>query len=388
MSSTAQGRLPIQERLRVPLVGQPDETTWKTLWIFCGYRTLLALLISTGYVFANNALQLGSQSPGAIVPTLIAYIIVSGLLLVPARMREPNITIQVTAGVIVDVIAIVMLMHASGGVRSGLGVLLLVSLATAGLIARGGLAYFHAAIASLSLLVEQAFQVWRHEAPPNDFVQAGFVSIAFFATAGLGYTLARYARTSQQLAEARTIDLANLSQINELVIRDMQDGFLVVDSEGAIRQHNPRVAQLLGPMPAGRRPALEEYSPEVARLLEDWRKGSDTTFMAMRAPRSNSELQVHFVAIGAGVAPPTVIFVEDVGRMRAQAQQMKLVALGLTAGGLASFGVTRVLTSFLYQTDTHDVVTFAVVPVVLVLISLVACALLWRIQRGIAEKGV
>jgi ABC-type lipoprotein release transport system permease subunit len=33
------------------------------------------------------------------------------------------------------------------------------------------------------------------------------------------------------------------------------------------------------------------------------------------------------------------------------------------------------LTSFLYQTDTHDVVTFAVVPVVRVLISLVACAL-------------
>jgi putative ABC transport system permease protein len=54
---------------------------------------------------------------------------------------------------------------------------------------------------------------------------------------------------------------------------------------------------------------------------------------------------------------------------------LKLVALGLTVGALASLGVTRVLTSLLYQTDTHDVVTFAVVPVVLVLISLVACAL-------------
>jgi hypothetical protein len=33
------------------------------------------------------------------------------------------------------------------------------------------------------------------------------------------------------------------------------------------------------------------------------------------------------------------------------------------------------LTSFLYQTDTHDAVTFAVVPAVLLLISLMACAL-------------
>ena len=54
---------------------------------------------------------------------------------------------------------------------------------------------------------------------------------------------------------------------------------------------------------------------------------------------------------------------------------LKLVVLGLTVGALASFGVTRVLTSLLYQTDTHDAVTFAVVPVVLLLISLLACAL-------------
>ena len=72
--------------------------------------------------------------------------------------------------------------------------------------------------------------------------------------------------------------------------------------------------------------------------------------------------------VALGAEPPAIL------RM-VVGHGLKLVALGLTAGGLASFGVTRVLTSLLYQTDTHDVVTFAVVPVVLVLISLVACAL-------------
>lgn len=338
MTSTAQrAQVPLPDRLRsrIPLVTAADDTTWKTLAIFCGYRILLALLICVGYAFFNPIMQIGSQAPGSVTPTLVAYVLVAVLLLIPARLREPNLTIQVTAGVVVDVTAIVMLMHASGGVRSGLGILLLVSLASAGLIARGGVAFFHAAVASLALLVEQAFQVWRHEAPANDFVQAGLISMAFFATAGLGYTLARYARTSQQLAEARTIDLANLSQINELVIRDMQDGILVVDSEGVIRQHNPRVLQLLGPLHPGRRPLLEEYAPDVSRLLEDWRKGSDTTFMAMRAPRNNTELQVHFVPIGGGESPPTVIFVEDAGRMRAQAQQLKLVALGRLTASIA-----------------------------------------------------
>ena len=72
--------------------------------------------------------------------------------------------------------------------------------------------------------------------------------------------------------------------------------------------------------------------------------------------------------VALGAEPPAIL------RM-VVGHGLKLVALGLTVGALASFGVTRVLTSLLYQTDTHDVVTFAVVPVVLVLISLVACAL-------------
>ena len=158
-----------------------------------------------------------------------------------------------------------MLMYASGGVRSGLGVMLLVSLAAAGLITRGRLAYFHAAIAALAVLLEQAFQIWRHDAAPQDFLQSGLTSVAFFATAGLASTLARYARTSEQIAEERKIDLANLSQINELVIRDMQDGILVVDGEGRIRQNNPRATQLLGPLPSGRRPLIGDYAPEIAR---------------------------------------------------------------------------------------------------------------------------
>ena len=56
-------------------------------------------------------------------------------------------------------------------------------------------------------------------------------------------------------------------------------------------------------------------------------------------------------------------------------QGLKLVAIGLVAGAIASIWAARGLTSLLYQTEAHDVVTFASVPVVLGLISLAACAL-------------
>jgi len=317
------------------LIVEADEVTWRTLTVFCGYRVVLALLVSLAFVFLNRFFNLGTLSPNIVVPTVAAYTLVSIALLLPARMREPSLTIQVTAGVFADVAAIVLLMYSSGGVKSGLGVILLVSLAAAGLITRGRLAYFHAATASIAVLLEETFQLWQHDAGPQDFVQAGLTSFAFFATAGLASALARYARTSEQIAEARKIDLANLSQINELVIRDMQDGILVVDEEGRIRQHNPRAVQLLGPLPASRLPLVADFAPEIAALLEAWRKGSETTFMQLRTPRVTGELQVHFVPIGTGNPAPTVVFIEDVGRMRQQAQQLKLVALGRLTASIA-----------------------------------------------------
>ena len=319
----------------MPFIVAADAATWNTLLVFCAYRVVLAGLIGIAFRYFNHFFLLGVTTPEVVVPTTLAYGLAALALLVPVRMREPNLTLQVTAGVVADVAAIVVLLYGSGGVKSGLGIMLLVSLAAAGLITRGRLAFFHAAFASLVLLVAQALEVWRYDVAAQDFLQAGLTCVAFFAIAGLASALAQYARTSEQIAEERKIDLANMSQINELVIRDMQDGILVVDGEGRIRQSNPRATQLLGPMPAARRPSIGEYAPEIARLLESWRQGSETTFMQLRGPRSAGELQVHFVPIGAGKPSAAVIFVEDVGRMRQQAQQMKLVALGRLTASIA-----------------------------------------------------
>ncbi|MGE5093871.1 MAG: two-component system sensor histidine kinase NtrB [Betaproteobacteria bacterium] len=318
-----------------PLIAEADDTTWRTLAVFCAYRLVLAVMLGFAFIFLNEIFQLGRIAPAVVVPTALAYFVASLMLLVPARFREPNLTVQVTTGVIIDVAAIVMLMYASGGVRSGLGVILLVSLAAAGVITRGRLVYFHAAMAALAVLLEQTFQLWHNDAGMHDFVQTGITALAFFATAGLASALARYARTSEQIAEERKIDLANLSQINELVIRDMQDGILVIDAQGRIRQTNPRALQLLGPLPPVRYPLIAEYSPEIARLLESWRQGSETTYMQLRTPRTTGEMQVHFVPIGSGDPAPAVVFIQDIGRVRQQAQQLKLVALGRLTASIA-----------------------------------------------------
>jgi putative ABC transport system permease protein len=54
---------------------------------------------------------------------------------------------------------------------------------------------------------------------------------------------------------------------------------------------------------------------------------------------------------------------------------LKLVAFGLVLGVGISYGVGRTLASLLYQTESHDIVTFGTVSIVLFLIAVIACAL-------------
>jgi putative ABC transport system permease protein len=53
---------------------------------------------------------------------------------------------------------------------------------------------------------------------------------------------------------------------------------------------------------------------------------------------------------------------------------MLVTLLGLTAGLLVAYGSVRYLSTLLYGISSHDVVTFVVVPAVIVAIALVACA--------------
>ena len=64
-----------------------------------------------------------------------------------------------------DMLAITLLMYASGGIRSGLGVMLLISLAGAAIVAPRRLTLLYAALATIALLLEQSYWVLAHDAP-------------------------------------------------------------------------------------------------------------------------------------------------------------------------------------------------------------------------------
>ena len=100
--------------------------------------------------------------------------------------------------------------------------------------------------------------------------QTGLIGFGYFATIGIAVALGRYTKASEELATQRGIDVANLEQVNRLIIQDMQDGVLVVDLNGVVRGHNAQVTRLLGGfgrMRGGMR--LAEFS---STLHDYWRR--------------------------------------------------------------------------------------------------------------------
>ena len=182
-----------------------DGTIWHLLTLFARYRMVIAVILGTSYWLFQRFQVLNPQALELAGWTLSLYVLAAAATMAAAHWRFPGAAYHLTGQVVLDVVAMTLLMHALGGVKSGIGLLLLVSLAAAGLVARGRLAFFHAALAALAILLEQSWQFLLAESTGVDFFQTGMLAGSYFVIAGLGFTLAKYARGAEQIAAERSV---------------------------------------------------------------------------------------------------------------------------------------------------------------------------------------
>ena len=318
------------------LSSEPPDSYWRSLYFFNGYRFIVALLLLAAIGVFGNTLTFGSMDFKLFVYVSASYVMFSVLCFLAIAWRRyfhVQLGIQVSA----DILFIVVLMFASGGISSGLGLLLLSGLAAAGLISRSWLTLFYAALATIAVLLEHTVQVLYFFGNTTEYVQAGLLSIGYFTTAWVAHTLARYLVATEQLVAQREIDLANMAEVSQLVIQDMQDGVLVIDEQGLIRQYNVRAEAMLGSLhqPQYRELNLKKYAPLLAQRLDEWRRNPVAGFDPMRTVVLNNKVSARFVPVGRNRDVGAVIFLEDLTRVEAQVRQMKLAALGRLTANIA-----------------------------------------------------
>jgi two-component system, NtrC family, sensor histidine kinase PilS len=272
---------------------------------------------------------------------VLGYLVFSLISSFFTWIEKPNINYNLPIQIIIDIVFIVLMMHAQDGNQSGVGLLIIITIASASLISEGRYALFYAAIASIGILLEQTYRLFDVEKTVDNYTGAVMLSLSCFATAWLGYSLAKRMQQSELLASQRGLDVKNMAQINALITHEMQDGVLVVDQQFQIKHHNVQTETLLGlEAQSWQDKPLTVIAPEIANLMLQWieEKEHMIDFGApniIKLSTSTRELRLRFLPISENRRDGAVIFIEDWSQMQTQAHQVKLAALGRLTANIA-----------------------------------------------------
>lgn len=307
------------------------EANWRSFLYFNLYRLLLGGLCFVALLFPNEwTVRLNLLPSGFNFSLLAVYILVTAGGIVLARLWQRHFNFQLSTQVVVDVLVINTLMYIAGGVSSGFGLVLLISLAAASLVGQGRLVLFYAALATLAALLSQTVGILHRGIDQGSIVQAGFMSAGYFATAILARLLGQRIMINEDLARRRGIALDNQIRINQRVVERMQDGVLIVSRDGQVVRHNPMAAWLLGLPERGN---LAEHAPTLDAALALWRAGGGNDSV-MFLGGGNAELGARFESTASSDGE-VLVFIEDIGRIKEQAKQLKLAALGRLTASIA-----------------------------------------------------
>ncbi|HLP97937.1 MAG TPA: ATP-binding protein [Sideroxyarcus sp.] len=309
---------------------------WRSVGFFNLYRLILSGLLLLLATVLGEALLPAAQGQSSFFWGSAIYTMLVLVSVLAVSLRRPQAGLQLAFQVCVDIVCISVLMYFSGGIQSNLGLLLLVSLALAGMISRGRITLLYAALASIAILLEHGYAVLVSDAAFAQFFQIGILSAVYFAVAWLSHTLSKYATASERLAFLRGVDLSNMAEANRLMIQDMPDGVLVVDERGTVRQSNPGAERLLGYVfPAGGKTKLAECSPLLEAMFAAWRQNKALGHEVLRLPGTNHPVRVRFLPVQRDGFWGAVVVLEDMQRAQEQAQQVKLAALGRLTANIA-----------------------------------------------------
>jgi two-component system, NtrC family, sensor histidine kinase PilS len=303
------------------------------------YRLLLPPVLLVLLIVTRPTPTVGASNPKLFVVICLLYWALGAFMAFggKGRWRSPHTLVLVHT--LLDTAAISSLLYCSGGVSSGLGILLVIPVGAMSLLAEGRTTLGVAALATLGLLLQQILAVIAGNADTYDYTLAGLLGAVVFLVALMAWPVSNRLRESEALVRRQELDLANLAQLSQYIVQRLRESILVVDPSGRIRLINESAARMLGDNVAVPGALLGEVAPRLLYLLSTWRK-EDTLI-----PRSDAGTLVaadgarvirpHFAPLGNSEPAPVIVFLEDTGDLAAKVQQTKLAALGRLSASIA-----------------------------------------------------
>lgn len=311
--------------------GIPKPQAWLLLKIFFLYRLIGSILFVMLY-YLHFGSSLGNYAGKLYQITSISYLtftIIVAPFILRQRLKYSNLAQLL---IFTDIIFITILMHASGGIGSGIGILLTISIAAGGLLIGGRCAMLFAALATLAILAEQWYAIFANDFNTSSLTNSGMLGVSFFCIVLLSYMLTKRSEQSAVLEKQNAITIARLEELNRYIIQHLQSGIMIINDKQSIQLCNQSTLRLLdlGFLPN----QLEAISKDLQYAFNLWLENRELDFAIIHL-RNATEIQVRFSLLSVYGENLYMLIFEDIALYNQRLQQSKLASLGRLTASIA-----------------------------------------------------
>jgi two-component system sensor histidine kinase PilS (NtrC family) len=325
--------------MAINLQGKERED-WRLLRIYAGYRLALSLLLIILFTIKPSMPMIGGDNPPLFFATVLGYFItaISATVFIhQPRTRIPSYSLIL---LLIDIFALTLMTHASGGLNTQISLLYLVTIAAGNILLAGRMGTLVAAVASIAILYEQFyFALSSDDFSAVALAQSSILGISFFAVALLSQVIVLRMRQGEALAERRAHDITTLQRLNEQVIRRMRTGIIAINRNRSILLSNEAAQQLLGLMaPITPHSLLDDVSLSLGVSLSVWQQNPLLRITPFKNTQDGPEISISFAPLAQGQGKDTgtvLLFLEDTTQLGQQVQQLKLASLGRLTASIA-----------------------------------------------------
>ncbi len=317
---------------REPASNDIEGALRRELYFFNLYRVLEASLLALIAFGPGETLIGAARHPVLLAATAMVYLAFAAIMMIWGRGSE-SLQRPALIGVLFDIAVAAVATHAAPEAASGIALMLVFNIGAAALLLPLLTGMGCAVLALVAMLGEQLVSIEHDGGATRPLAVLLMFGLSSLAIASLTNLLGRRMQASEDLAERRGSEVANLAEVNELIIRRMRTGVLMVDGEDHIRLANEAALGLLGDAGGGRR-ALAVTAPELARRLKLWREDGVSDNTPLRLGVDQNEIIPRFARLLAH-SEASLIFLDDTSLLSRRAETISLAALGRFSASLA-----------------------------------------------------
>jgi len=311
------------------------ETLTRRIAAYLGiYRLVIAVLLLAGQFSLFAGVNFNNIQSTLAPAVLLAYLLFASFQLFMAQSRTINAHLLVRNVLLVDVILLGGLCFLLGSLDSGIPILLIFTSAMAGMILPLRLALFIAAVATLSLISQATFASLQGGDLPGSIPTAAVSGATAMLVCLLSHHLAYWARDYRLIAERQEVQISDLQEINETIIRNMATGILAVDAQRRIRIMNEYAWFLLG-SPRVRELLLHDLSPRLDRLVEKWMSNPSTDVKPVLLETSQANILPALAFLPGGEKPGALVILNDESVISRRALELSANSLAKLSGSIA-----------------------------------------------------